>query len=249
MQVLLALAFAAVGIYQLLSHDIWWNRSLMVSNAFSSFFRVNSIFYDPSIFGRYLAATIALVFAALLFGSVRRPLRAGVAAGLAWIGILTSYSQSSMVALSASVAAGLVLTYGRRLAYLLLLAAAVLGLGLLATPTVRHANLQELTSTRPGCGRRPAAVPRPPDRRRRPGRLDRRRARPHAARPDRAPRAARHAPDGRLGARDRRPRARDLALAVLARLALERGAQRRSGALGLALLAILVHSCFYAAFF
>ena len=79
-QVVLALAFAAVGVYQLLSHDIWWNRSLMVSNAFSSFFRVNSIFYDPSIFGRYLAVTITLVFAALLFGSVRRPLRAGVAA-------------------------------------------------------------------------------------------------------------------------------------------------------------------------
>ena len=66
--------FAAVGVYQLLRHDIWWNRKLMVSNAFSSFFRVNSIFYDPSIFGRYLAVTIALVFAALLFGSVRRPL-------------------------------------------------------------------------------------------------------------------------------------------------------------------------------
>ena len=53
----------------------------MVSNAFSSFFRVNSIFYDPSIFGRYLAVTIVLVFAALLFGTVRRPLVAAVAAG------------------------------------------------------------------------------------------------------------------------------------------------------------------------
>ena len=73
-QVALALAFAAVGVYQVLRHDVWWNRKLMVSNAFSSFFRANSIFYDPSIFGRYQAVTITLVFAALLFGTVRRPL-------------------------------------------------------------------------------------------------------------------------------------------------------------------------------
>ena len=76
-QVALALAFAAVGVYQVLRHDVWWNRKLMVSNAFSSFFRANSIFYDPSIFGRYQAVTITLVFAALLFGTVRRPLLAG----------------------------------------------------------------------------------------------------------------------------------------------------------------------------
>ena len=80
-QVALALAFAAVGVYQVLRHDIWWNRKLMVSNAFSSFFRANSIFYDPSIFGRYQAVTITLVFAALLFGTVRRPLAAAIAAG------------------------------------------------------------------------------------------------------------------------------------------------------------------------
>ena len=119
-QVALALVFAAVGVYQVLRHDIWWNRKLMVSNAFSSFFRVNSIFYDPSIFGRYLAVTITLVFAALLFGTVRRPLVAAVAAALAWVGILTSYSQSAFVALCAAVGAGLVLAFGRRLAWLLL---------------------------------------------------------------------------------------------------------------------------------
>ena len=78
----------------------------MVSNAFSSFFRVNSVFYDPSIFGRYQTVTIVLVFAALLFGTVRRPLAAAVAAGLAWIGILTSYSQSAFVALCAAVCDG-----------------------------------------------------------------------------------------------------------------------------------------------
>ena len=79
-QVALALVFAAIGVYQVLRHDVWWNRKLMVSNAFSSFFRANSVFYDPSIYGRYLAVTITLVFAALMFGVVRQPLRAAIAA-------------------------------------------------------------------------------------------------------------------------------------------------------------------------
>ena len=57
----------------------------MVSNAFSSFFRANSVFYDPSIFGRYLAVTITLVFAALLFGVVRRP-RPGCGRGRSGLG-------------------------------------------------------------------------------------------------------------------------------------------------------------------
>jgi hypothetical protein len=148
LQVALALAFAALGLYQVLFHDIWWNRSLMVSNAFSSFFRANSAFYDPSIFGRYEAVTIALVFALLLFGNVPRPLVAAAAAGLVWVGMLTSYSQSSMLALCVAVAAGLALVYGRRLLVLLVAAALVGGLALAATPEVRHSNLEHVTSTR-----------------------------------------------------------------------------------------------------
>jgi O-antigen ligase len=147
-QVALALAFAAVGAYQVLRHDVWWNRKLMVSNAFSSFFRANSVFYDPSIFGRYQAVTITMVFAVLLFGAVRRPLVAAVAAALAWGGILTSYSQSAFVALCAAVGAGLVLAFGRRLAVLLVAGAALVGLGLLATPSVRHSGVDRVTSER-----------------------------------------------------------------------------------------------------
>ena len=163
-----------MGVYQLARHDIWWNRKLMVSNAFSSFFRVNSIFYDPSIFGRYLAVTIVLLFAALLFGAVRRPALAAVAAGLAWVGILTSYSQSAFVALCAAIGAGLVLAFGRRLAWLLLPGRCVVGLALLAVPSVRELrrrsrDLRALAARR----RRSAAVPRPPARGRRPRRLDR----------------------------------------------------------------------------
>ncbi len=251
LQVVLALAFAAVGVYQVLTHDVWWNRKLMVSNAFSSFFRANSIFYDPSIFGRYLAVTITLVFAALLFGVVRRPLLAGVAAGLAWIGILTSYSQSAFVALCAAVGAGLILAFGRRLAALLLVAAALVGLAIVAVPSVRHSGVNRVTSERSqlvGDGLRlfrahPLAGVGLG------GSTDA--ARQQTAR-GRAVRRAQHVMPLTV--------ASELGivglvlvawlLTVLARLALAEGDRRPERlALGLGLLAILVHSLFYAAFF
>jgi hypothetical protein len=249
-QVALALAFAAVGVYQVLRHDVWWNRKLMVSNAFSSFFRANSIFYDPSIFGRYQAVTITLVFAALLFGTVRRPLAAGIAAALAWVGILTSYSQSALFALCAGVATGLVLTFGRRLAWLLLLGALAVGAGLLAVPSVRHAGLDRVTSKRSGLvgdglrlfkahplagvglGGSTQAAREQTDR-------------------GRAVRRAQHVMPLTVASELGIVGVALVAwlLTVLARLALIRPFRPERLALGLALLAIFVHSLFYAAFF
>jgi O-antigen ligase len=250
-QVALALAFAAVGAYQVLRHDVWWNRKLMVSNAFSSFFRANSIFYDPSIYGRYLAVTITLVFAALLFGDVRRPVLAAAAAALAWLGILTSYSQSAFVALCTAVGAGLVLAFGRRLAWLLLAGALLVGLALLAVPSVRDSGVNRVTSERSqlvGDGLRLF--------------------REH-------PLAGVGLGGSTEAAREQTPRGHALRraqhvmpltvaselgivglvlvgwlLTVLARLALGRGSCRPERlALGLGVLAIFVHSLFYAAFF
>ena len=249
-QVALALAFAAVGVYQVLRHDVWWNRKLMVSNAFSSFFRANSIFYDPSIFGRYQAVTITLVFAALLFGTVRRPLAAGIAAALAWVGILTSYSQSALFALCAAIATGLVLTFGRRLAWLLLLGALAVGAGLLAVPSVRHAGLDRVTSKRSGLvgdglrlfkahplagvglGGSTQAAREQTDR-------------------GRAVRRAQHVMPLTVASELGIVGVALVAwlLTVLARLALIRPFRPERLALGLALLAIFVHSLFYAAFF
>lgn len=250
-QVALALAFAAVGLYQVLRHDVWWDRKLMVSNAFSSFFRANSVFYDPSIFGRYLAVTIVLVFAALLFGSVREPLKAAVAAALVWVGILTSYSQSALLALCVAVGGGLVLAFGRRLAWVLLLAALLVGLALLAVPSVRDSGVDRVTSERSqlvGDGLRlfrahPLAGV---------GLGGSTEAASEQTDAGRALRRAQHVMPLTV--------ASELGIVgvglvawlivVLARLALQRGTRRPERlALGLGLLAIAVHSLFYAAFF
>jgi hypothetical protein len=139
LQVALALVFAAVGAYQLARHDIWWNRKLMVSNAFSSFFRVNSVFYDPSIYGRFLVVAILAGLVVVLSGVPRRIAAVAVAAiALTWIGLYYSYSQSSFAALIVGtlIAAALIWRWRAVLA-LVVTAALMLGIGL-ATPKVRH---------------------------------------------------------------------------------------------------------------
>ena len=56
--VAMALVFAAVGGYQWLTRDVFWNPSVKVFNAYAPFFRVNSVFWDPSVYGRFLTVAI-----------------------------------------------------------------------------------------------------------------------------------------------------------------------------------------------
>ena len=42
------------------------------SNEFHTYFRVNSVFWDPNIYGRYLALVIVIAMAALLWAKERR---------------------------------------------------------------------------------------------------------------------------------------------------------------------------------
>jgi O-antigen ligase/polysaccharide polymerase Wzy-like membrane protein len=100
----LACAFTAVGLWQLRSGDLFFAPDLEVGNAYTTFFRVTSVFKDPSIYGRHLVLGIVVLVAALWLG------RIGLLAGSAlvaflWVGLFFSYSQSSMVALAVGVLA------------------------------------------------------------------------------------------------------------------------------------------------
>jgi hypothetical protein len=49
---LMGVVFAAIGAYQYLTRDVFWNPKLIVDNSYAPsgwFYRVNSVFYDPSI--------------------------------------------------------------------------------------------------------------------------------------------------------------------------------------------------------
>ena len=100
--VALALLFVAVAAVEYASRRLLFNTAL---NANARFFRVNSLFYDPNIFGRFLALTMVLVAAAVLWEE--RPRRVAVGAALLcvlWLGLLGTVSQSSIVALLAGLA-------------------------------------------------------------------------------------------------------------------------------------------------
>src|SRR4029077_13292275 len=58
---LMALVFAVIGIVQYETRNIFWNPKVKVDNAYAPsgwFYRVNSVFYDPSIYGRFLVIAI-----------------------------------------------------------------------------------------------------------------------------------------------------------------------------------------------
>ncbi len=103
----MAVVFAAIGVEQYLTRTIYWNPKVTVDNAYAPvgwYFRVNSVFYDPSIYGRFLVVAILASLVLVLFD---RGGEAWIAAGLATatlIGLLPSFSQSSFVALAAGIA-------------------------------------------------------------------------------------------------------------------------------------------------
>jgi O-antigen ligase len=98
----LALVFLAVAVVEYASHRLLFHTAL---NANQRFFRVNSLFYDPNIYGRFLALTMVLVVAAMLWESRWRAVALAAAMLLVlWLGLAGSVSQSSIVALLAGLA-------------------------------------------------------------------------------------------------------------------------------------------------
>jgi len=101
----LAAAFVAIGFVEYGRRELLLNPKVIASNQFESYFRVNSLFFDPNIYGRFLV-TVMLAVAALLLWSRRPALVAACAGGLVllWAGLVLTLSQSSFTALLAGLA-------------------------------------------------------------------------------------------------------------------------------------------------
>ena len=54
----MAIVFAVVGFYQYETRDIFQNPKVIYANAYAPFFRVNSVFWDPSVYGRFLVVAM-----------------------------------------------------------------------------------------------------------------------------------------------------------------------------------------------
>jgi O-Antigen ligase len=93
---------AAIGLWQQWTHTLFFADDLQFANAYTSFFRVTSLFSDSSIYGRYLAVGIAVTLVLLWLERLRPAIGLPVLA-LLLAGLYFSYSQSSFVALFAAV--------------------------------------------------------------------------------------------------------------------------------------------------
>jgi hypothetical protein len=136
--VALGLLFAAIGLWQAETRTLFFARDLEVANAYTTFFRVTSLFKDPSLYGRYLVVPIVVLLVAIWLRK-GRPVEWLVGAALIaflFAGLYFSYSQSSFVALFVVTFAIALVGAGRRLRIVLVtctLAAALAAAGYAAS--------------------------------------------------------------------------------------------------------------------
>ncbi len=123
-----AVAFVIVGSVEYLSRSLFWNDQVIRSNEFHTYFRVNSVFWDPNIYGRYLALVAVLAMSALMWARERRDLALLTAlVAVVWIGLLPTFSQSSFVALLGGLAVLAALKWSLRWTLAAVAGLAVLG--------------------------------------------------------------------------------------------------------------------------
>ena len=111
----LALVFAAIGFWEFETRHLLLNPKVIASNQVEEYFRVNSLFFDPNIYGRFLALVMLGLATVLLWA--RRPRSLLLAIGalvVLWGGLLTTLSQSSFAALLLGLAVLAWLRYGAR---------------------------------------------------------------------------------------------------------------------------------------
>jgi O-antigen ligase len=142
--VALAVVFAGVGFVEYARKELFLNPKVVAANQFDNYFRVNSLFFDPNIYGRFLALVMIALTAFVLW---RRNLREVlIAAGvLAWLlaGLVTSFSQSSIAALLLGLAVLAAYRWGVRRTTYVALAIVLAALAIvLAAPASLHFGLK-----------------------------------------------------------------------------------------------------------
>jgi putative inorganic carbon (HCO3(-)) transporter len=136
----MAVAFGLIGVWQYSTRNIFWNPKVLVDNAYATsswFYRVNSVFYDPSIYGRFLVVAIVASLGLVLFGGAADAWSGLAVAVIAWVGLVPSFSQSSFVALGVGVVVALAALWRRRSVVPITLAVSVLLAVPLGVPQAR----------------------------------------------------------------------------------------------------------------
>jgi putative inorganic carbon (HCO3(-)) transporter len=127
----LAVVFALIAFVEYATKTIIFNPKLVLQNDLHTYFTVNSVFFDPDIFGRFLALVMILLLGVLLYARRQREqlLATGVLAVL-WGALVLTLSRSSLSALL--LGAGIVAALRWRVVRALPVAAAVVVIGVAA---------------------------------------------------------------------------------------------------------------------
>jgi O-Antigen ligase len=147
----LAALFALIGLGQAATRELFfYSPNLAVSNANSDYFRVTSLFGDPSLYGRHVVLGIGVALVLLITHRWRSWPLVGLIVVM-WAGLLFSYSQSSMAALLV-VTLALAFATGdrkvRRMVGLLALLAALGAAAYVAVRVVDGDDINKITSDR-----------------------------------------------------------------------------------------------------
>jgi putative inorganic carbon (hco3(-)) transporter len=128
----LAVVFALVAFVEYATKTIILpNPKLVAQNDLHTYFTVNSFFYDPDIFGRFLALVMILLVAVLLYSRRQRDqLTAAAVLVVLWAGLVLTLSRSSLSALVVGMATLAALRW--RVKPVLAVAAAILLTGAVA---------------------------------------------------------------------------------------------------------------------
>jgi putative inorganic carbon (hco3(-)) transporter len=101
----LAIAFSLIGFLEEATRTLYFRSNLVQSNELHEYFTINSVFYDPDIFGRYLALGMLLVTTVLLYEKrTRAQLGAVLTLAILWTCLVFTLSRSSLVALAVGLA-------------------------------------------------------------------------------------------------------------------------------------------------
>jgi O-antigen ligase len=127
----LALLFVAVGFVEYATKTLLLNPKLIAENNVHTYFAINSVFFDPDIFGRFLALVMIIFAAVLIYDRRERDqlVTVGVLA-LLWAGLVLTLSRSSLAALL--VGLGILGAMRWRARPILLAAVAVVVIGIAA---------------------------------------------------------------------------------------------------------------------
>lgn len=133
----LAVVFVGIGFVEYATKTLLLNPKLVAQNSVHTYFAINSVFFDPDIFGRFLALVMILLAAVLIYSRrQRQQVLTSVAVAVLWGGLVLTLSRSSLGALLVGLAILAAMRWKARPVLLAVVAVVVIGIAAVAiSPT------------------------------------------------------------------------------------------------------------------